>query len=228
MRTGSLQGVERMSGLNIRVFRLHSAMVSVNCCLVHGGASGEAMAIDPGGGLDDLLSALSASGLRLKYIVLTHGHFDHTMCTAALKRATGAEVCMHRGDIELKDDPERNATRFVGIGNIERFEVDRVLADGDTLSLGSSRLLVLHTPGHTPGEISLYTPGSLFCGDAVQRGTTGRLDLPGADAALAFRTVREKILTLPADTVLYCGHGETSTVAYERENSEVVRNPGVG
>ena len=157
MRTGSLQGVERMSGLNIRVFRLHSAMVSVNCCLVHGGASGEAMAIDPGGGLDDLLSALSASGLRLKYIVLTHGHFDHTMCTAALKRATGAEVCMHRGDIELKDDPERNATRFVGIGNIERFEVDRVLADGDTLSLGSSRLLrAPHPRSHSRRDIAVY------------------------------------------------------------------------
>ena len=214
-----------MGALGITQLNVLSAMVHVNCFLLFDPGSGEAAVIDPGGGSGEVLAGLAGRGLRLKYIVLTHGHFDHTMSTAELKRATGARVCMHRGDLGLKDDPEQNATRFVGIGNIEPFDVDVFLEDGSELALGGHRLKVLHTPGHTPGEISMYIPGALFCGDTVLRGTTGRLDLPGADAALAAASVREKVLTLPRDTVLYCGHGENSTVSWEAAHNTSVISP---
>ena len=214
-----------MGKLSIVQLKLLSASVHVNCFLLYDSQSGEAAVIDPGGGLGEILAELSSRALKLKYIILTHGHFDHTLCTASLKLATGAQVCMHRGDMHLKDDPCENATRFVGVENIKPFRVDVFLEDGSELKLGNEFISVLHTPGHTPGEISLYIPGSLFCGDTVLRGTTGRLDLPGADAALAAASVREKILTLPGETVIYCGHGENSCVAWELENNEVVKSP---
>ena len=119
-----------MGKLSIVQLKLLSASVHVNCFLLYDSQSGEAAVIDPGGGLGEILAELSSRALKLKYIILTHGHFDHTLCTASLKLATGAQVCMHRGDLHLKDDPCENATRFVGVENIKPFRVDVFLEDG--------------------------------------------------------------------------------------------------
>ena len=211
-----------MSGLRIIPFKQQSARVSVNTYLVFDESSGEAAVIDPGGQCLNVLALLQSQKLQLKYIVLTHGHFDHIMCTAELKRETHASVCMNANDESFIGDSELNAANLVKISPIEPFSVDVYLEDGDRVRLGRSYLTVLATPGHTPGSISLYTPGNLICGDTLMRGTTGRMDLPGADMPQICRSIREKIFTLPGDTVVYCGHYAPTTVAYEREHNDTV------
>ena len=211
-----------MSGLRITPFAQKSAMVSVNSYLVFDEATGEAAVIDPGGVCPNVIALLRQQKLRLKYTVLTHGHFDHIMCAAELKEKTNALICMNAADEAFITDSDLNAANFVGIGPIEPFAIDVYLRDGDRVKLGQSYLTVLETPGHTPGSISLYTPGSLLCGDTILRGTIGRMDLPGADTDEICRSIREKIFTLPGDNVIYCGHNANTTVAYEKENNDTL------
>ena len=189
-----------------------SAMVTVNCYIVFDPDTAQTLVIDPGGEPERLCRVLHEHGLTLKYIVLTHGHFDNIMCTAELKRCTGAVVCMNQKDEFFIRDSEYNAVNYSRVDPIEPFEVERYLYDGDIIDLGDKRVKVIATPGHTPGGISLYIPGSLFCGDAVLRGTTGRMDLAGADLQLLIDSISKKIFTLPEDTVIHCGHHECTTV----------------
>ena len=208
-----------MSGLRIQALAQRSASVSVNCYLVFDEATGEAAVIDPGGQAENVCSLLKAQSCSLKYIILTHGQFDHIMCTAELSRITGAPICMNIADEAFIRDSHLNAADFVKIRPIEPFSIDKYLNEGDRVFLGKSFLTVLETPGHTPGGISLYMPGYLICGDTILRGTTGRMDLPGADPGLIRQTIREKIFALPNDTIIFCGHNASTTVSYEKENN---------
>lgn len=208
-----------MSALRVLPLALRSAAVRVNGFLLWDVPSGAAMVIDPGGQPELILDLLAERGLRLAYIALTHGHFDHILGTAELAKKTGARVCMHRGDLDFITDSRLNVSELCGAGPVTPFAVDLFLTEGLRLPLGGESAEVLETPGHTPGSVSLYAARRVFCGDAVLRGTTGRMDLPLADPVLAAVSVREKLLTLPEDTVVCCGHGQPSTVSYERANN---------
>ena len=212
-----------MSGLRIQVLAQRTVSVGVNCYLVFDEASGEAAVIDPGGQAENVCDMLNDQGCALKYIILTHGHFDHIMCTAELSRRTGAPICMSMADEDFIGDSVLNAADFAKVNPVKPFAVDRYLNEGDRVFLGRSFLTVMETPGHTPGGISLYTPGYLLCGDTILKGTTGRMDLPGADPYLIRKTIQEKIYALPNDTIILCGHNETTTVGYEKKNNDTVR-----
>jgi len=215
-----------MSGLRIKHLPQKSASVRVNCYLVFDEATGEAAVIDPGGQACTITGALDEYRLYLKYIVLTHGHFDHILCTAQLKSITHALICMSKADEPFVTDSNLNAVNFSKASPVTPFAIDLYLREGDRLYLGRNYLSVIETPGHTPGELSLYTPGHLICGDSLLRGTMGRMDLPGADETLARKSVSEKIFTLPNDTIIHCGHNEPSSVAYEKHHNQIVLAKG--
>lgn len=208
-----------MSGLRIQLLPQRSEPVSVNCYLVFDEASGEACVIDPGGQAENICRLLTEQCCFATSIVLTHGHFDHIMCVSNLHRTTGAPICMSAADEAFIRDPALNASDFAGAAPVRPFSIDRYLREGDRINLGRSFLTVLETPGHTPGGLSLYTPGYLICGDTILKGSTGRMDLPGADLDLIRKTIREKIFTLPNDTIILCGHHASTSVGYEKKNN---------
>jgi glyoxylase-like metal-dependent hydrolase (beta-lactamase superfamily II) len=167
--------------------------------------SREALLIDPGGPAPLLAQRLQQEGWRLRWIVNTHGHADHTAGNDLWTAKTGAPVVMHRLDEELFLRPEMQAqARDEGFPPLSR--VDLAVEDGHQLSLGRFTGMVLHTPGHTPGSICLYFPGHLFTGDTLFVEAAGRTDLPGGSLEILIQSLLERIMPLPDDTLVWPGH----------------------
>jgi hydroxyacylglutathione hydrolase len=184
--------------------------------------SGEALLIDPGGPSDELSAKLRDENWRLRWIVNTHGHADHTAGNDLWAAATGARIVIHRLDWEFFRKPEMQAAaRAEGFPPLTR--ADMLVDDGHLIPLGACRALVLHTPGHTPGGICLYFPGHLFTGDTLFVDAAGRTDLPGASLTQLIASLEAKIMPLPDDTRIWPGHdyGETptSTLGEEKINN---------
>lgn len=180
--------------------------------------AGEALVIDPGGDPGEILAFLAQERLTCRLIVNTHGHFDHISGNRALKTATGASLLVHADDAPLLTEAVTHARLF-----LMRAEnsppPDLPLVDQGEVRLGAVRLRVLHTPGHSPGGVTLVAPGAAFCGDLVFHGSVGRTDLPGGSERLLLDSIRRHILTLPDDTVLYPGHGPETTVGREKKQN---------
>jgi hydroxyacylglutathione hydrolase len=190
--------------------------------LVACGDTGEALLIDPGGPSDELSAQLRDAGWRLRWIVNTHGHADHTAGNEEWAAATGALIVIHELDWKFFQTPEMQAAaRAEGFPPLSHADV--LVADGHHLPLGAGEALVLHTPGHTPGAICLYFPGHLFTGDTLFVGAAGRTDLPGGSLSQLISSLEEKLMPLPDDTRIWPGHdyGETptSTLGEEKVNN---------
>lgn len=191
-------------------------MLQCNCSILGDEATREAMIIDPGDEAERILAAIGRLGLRVRQIVITHAHIDHVMAAAAVKRATGAPVAMHPGEKELYDNLGPQAA-WLGVPAPERVEIDLWLKAGDTLRVGETEMEVRFTPGHSPASISLWIPSEkkAIVADTLFRRSIGRTDLPGADHATLIRSIREKLFTLPPETVAVPGHGELTTIGEE-------------
>ena len=186
--------------------------MGTNCYVVCDSESGEALVIDPGAPSQTLERECEPWSVRC--IVLTHAHADHMGGVGDIAELTGAGVCLHTDDVPYYEDPVRNLTQFIGM-QIQLPDVQRVLEDGDEISIGEHTLTVHHTPGHTPGSIILTAPGVAFTGDTVFAGSVGRTDFPGGSHTSLMKSLRESIATLPPDTILYPGHGPQTTVKKE-------------
>jgi hydroxyacylglutathione hydrolase len=185
--------------------------------------TGEALLIDPGGPSDDLAAKLRDAGWRLRWIVNTHGHADHTAGNDHWAAATGAPVVIHRLDWEFFRTPAMQAAaQAEGFPPLTHAEV--LVSDGSRLPLGAHEALVIHTPGHTPGAICLSFPGHLFTGDTLFVGAAGRTDLPGGSLNQLIASLEEKIMPLPDDTRIWPGHdyGDTPTSTL---GAEKLHNP---
>ncbi len=178
-------------------------------------ATGTCAVIDPGAEAERLLAAAAEEDAEIRTILLTHAHLDHVGGVAGVHGATGAPIHLHPEDRPLYESAHHQAASF-GLTLEEQPTPQIELSDGQVLEVGEESLQVRHTPGHSPGHVILVGSGFAFVGDCVFAGSIGRTDLPGGDAETLLRSIRERILDLPDDTVLYTGHGPRTTVGQER------------
>lgn len=193
-----------------------------NSYLVVDERSRRAALIDPGMESERVLEVLRAEELRLEFLILTHGHFDHVYGNEVFKMATGAQLVIHPEDVPLLAAVPENALLFGFTAPIPP-RPDRLVREGDVIKAGAVSLTVLETPGHTPGGISLRAPGVVFVGDTLFAGSVGRTDLAGGSLEVLLSSIRTKLLTLPDETVVYSGHGPATTIGAERGNNPFLR-----
>jgi glyoxylase-like metal-dependent hydrolase (beta-lactamase superfamily II) len=194
-------------------------MLATNCYIVAPGKRSPALVIDPAGDIKSIVSHLHKAELECVGILCTHGHVDHMAGAGPLSDTVGAPVYIHEADAGALASPRTKLMGLAGGVMATRPRQVRYLNDGDRAQAGDLILEVLHTPGHTPGGISFYTPGYLFCGDLIFQGSIGRTDLRGGSLQALLRAVREKVWGLPGDTIILPGHGQETTLSEEKRNN---------
>ena len=186
-----------------------------NCFILGCEESNDAVVIDPGGDTDRILSALAESHLKVKYIINTHAHVDHAAGNGKLKKETGADLLLHELDVPLLGNISASAASW-GLSIEDSPLPDRTVNDGDTVSFGTVSLRVLHTPGHSPGGISLYTNGYVFVGDTLFAGSIGRTDISGGNYNTLISSIKNKLFPLGDDVRVFTGHGPETTIEREK------------
>jgi hydroxyacylglutathione hydrolase len=208
----------------MKVFeRLVVGALQCNCYLVGDPVTLQGIVIDPGDDPDAILAAAERHGLSLVAAVATHAHFDHVLAADAIRQRTGIPFYLHALDVPILALNQEAGRLFLGTDLPPSPEVDRTYAEGDELVAGSMRLGVIHTPGHSPGSVSLVAPDeAVFSGDTLFYASVGRTDLPGGDTAEELASIRERLFPL-GDLPVFPGHGPPTTIGQEQ-----VSNPFVG
>jgi hydroxyacylglutathione hydrolase len=210
-------------------------MLQCNCSIIGDPETREALVVDPGDEAGRILELLAKHALTVKATVSTHAHIDHVGGLRKMQQATGAPVLMHGDDMELYRHLDVQAA-WIGMRTPDPASVDKFLREGDTLRWGRFEANVLHTPGHTPGSISLYLApqpqtkaraeaGRLLAGDTLFAGSIGRTDLWGGSPEQILRSIHQKLLILPDETIVYPGHGAATTIGEERAGNPFLELP---
>ena len=191
-----------------------------NCSVIGDEVTREAMVIDPGDEIEDVLALVRKHNLQVKQIVVTHAHIDHVGGAMKLRAATGAPILLNQNDYALLKMLDVQAT-WVGMKPPGQVLVDENVADGRVLKIGAIPANVIHTPGHTEGSICLYMPQqeTLIAGDTLFAGSIGRTDLPGGSFDKIMRSIHTRVLALPDETTVVPGHGPATTIGQERESN---------
>jgi glyoxylase-like metal-dependent hydrolase (beta-lactamase superfamily II) len=192
-------------------------VLQCNCSIFGDEQTHEAIVIDPGDNIPEILAIVKRHGLTVKSIVITHAHIDHIGGAHKLREATGAAVYMNQNDAPLRDMLDSQA-QWLGMETPEKVTIDTPVREGDKLLLGTTEFAVLDTPGHTQGSISLWIPAEnkLIAGDTLFRDSIGRTDLPGGDGRKILQSIHDKLLPLPDNAIVIPGHGETTTIGREK------------
>ncbi len=195
--------------------------MSVCCYVVGCEETKQAAIIDPGGSEQKILDTVKKEGLTVEKIINTHSHPDHDCGNAIIKEATGAPIIVHKDEATFFAKPETKQY-FSMLGLPESPPPDQTVSDGDIITVGNLQFTVIHTPGHTPGGMCLYCSPNVFTGDTLFVGGVGRTDFPGGDMSTMMSSIKDKLLTLPPETVVWPGHGyggDTSTIATEKSSN---------
>jgi len=203
---------------NVIIEKLEVGPLAVNCYVVGDEVSRVGMIIDPGAESAAIMRRVKALGLDIKFIVLTHAHFDHIGALKELKKVTRAEIAIHTDDAQSLPFGNTLGAAF-GFSFPPPPAPDRLLKGGDSFDLGKHRFLVLHTPGHTPGGICLLGGGVVFTGDTLFNAGIGRTDLPGGNSNELMESINTKLMVLSDNTIVYPGHGPESTIGQERRHN---------
>jgi len=197
---------------------LHVGPLQTNCYIVGCEETKEGAIIDPGGDAKRILAEVGQLGLKIKYVINTHGHFDHTLANKEVVKATGARLAIHSADAPMLT--KGGGAFFFGIMGKASPPADVILDEGQVLTLGEIELKVLHTPGHSPGSVCLYSEEEsvLFDGDVLFNMGMGRYDLPGGDYRVLMESI-QRLLALPDETTVHPGHGPATTIGRERRSN---------
>jgi hydroxyacylglutathione hydrolase len=192
-----------------------------NCHIVGSSSTKKGMIIDPGAEAGNILRTVQEMGLSISLIVATHAHMDHIDALHEVKESTNAQFAIHEADKELLSTaPPMSVVAALGLSHVKSApEPDRLLKDGDHIDVGDLHLQVLHTPGHSPGGICLSGHGVVFSGDTLFNFGIGRTDFAGGSYELLMKSIREKLMVLPDETIVYPGHGPSTTIGDERRGN---------
>lgn len=202
--------------MNIEILPVGS--LEANCYILSCENTKEGVVIDPGDEGERILSLIKDLGLKIKYIINTHGHYDHIASNKDVKDVLKCELLVHEDDYEMIIDPKKNLSYLMG-NTEDGVAADISLQDGDIIEFGDIKLKVIHTPGHTRGGICLYNEKDKTCitGDTLFYGSIGRTDLYGGDYETLIKSIKEKLLVLPDEVVTYPGHGPQSNIGLEKQ-----------
>ncbi len=195
---------------------------ATNCLIIACPETRKAAIVDPGQADPWIKRTVAEHQLQVQHVLLTHAHVDHIGGVDWVREWSGAPLAVHADDVPLAENPQLNGSAMFG-PPVHLRTPDRLLRDGDTISIGELTLQVIHTPGHTPGGVCYYLPGHLLAGDTLFAGSVGRTDLAGGSMTALVESIRGKLFVLPEDTVVYPGHGPNTSIGDER-----AYNPFVG
>lgn len=194
----------------------------VNCYILYDNDTKEAVVIDPGDEPDLILDFVKEEGLSVNFILCTHGHFDHIGAVKEVKDETGAKIILHEKDIEIYKNSPQVAIQFFGIEIEQQPEPDILIKNEEIIKIGNISLKFMHTPGHSPGSMCVYSDGYLFTGDTLFAGSVGRTDLAGGSMQDLINSLK-KIATLPEETVVLPGHGPKTKISVEIKTNPFYR-----
>ena len=206
----------------MKVHVIEVGAYQANCYLVYDEETKEALVIDPGAQGREIIGEAEKLGVKIKYIVNTHGHVDHIGANEYVKAATGAPLLIHEKDASMLTSPSKNLSAYFG-EKMEKPAADRLLSDGDVLEIGSMKFTVLHTPGHTQGGICLAGEDVCFSGDTLFAMSIGRSDFPGGSHETLINSIMTKLMPLEDKVIVFPGHGPYTTIGAERKGNPFLR-----
>lgn len=205
--------------------QMQVGQMAVFAYLIGDKESGEGLVIDPAASVDAIISLAEKNNITIKYIVNTHGHFDHISGNKEMKNKTKAQIIIHQGDADMLGNTTSFYYRMFGANQSPPADIQ--VKEGDRIEIGNIYLKVIHTPGHSPGGMALYMKGYVFTGDTLFVGAVGRTDLPGGSWEVMSRSIKERLSTLPEETIVMPGHNygrmPTSTIGHEKLTNPFLR-----
>lgn len=206
----------------MKVIRIPAGIYAANCYIIYSETTKDGIIVDPGGDADVIFKTIEENHLKINHIILTHGHGDHIGGVMELLDILKVPLLVHEDDVDMISDAKMNLSNIMPIGAVE-LSPDKVVKDGDIILFGDLEAEIIHTPGHTRGGICIKIEENLITGDTLFQGSIGRTDLEGGDYDTIIKSIKEKLLIFPDNTIVWPGHGVQTTIGNEKRNNPFLR-----